>query len=62
MIALVVVSAFALVLTSIVATALPELVEMALMRRTELGKTGYVFASQFTIERFESEWKKVLKG
>ena len=41
---------------------LPELVEMALMRRTELGEAGYEYASQFTIERFEKEWKNVLKG
>ena len=41
---------------------LPELVEMALMRRTELGEAGYDYASQFAIERFEKEWNKVLKG
>jgi len=41
---------------------LPELVEMALMRKTELGESGYEYASQFTLERFARDWKKVLKG
>lgn len=41
---------------------LSELVEIAIRQRTELGKSGYDYAKQFTIERFEKEWKNVLKG
>lgn len=42
--------------------SLSEIVEMAMAppRNEKLGQSGYDYASQFTIERFEREWGKIL--
>lgn len=40
---------------------LNDLVDTAMENREELGEKGYNFAKEFTIERFEKEWGKLLE-
>jgi len=39
---------------------LNDLVDVALENHKELGEKGYEFAKEFTVERFEKGWEKVL--
>ena len=40
---------------------LSYLVDVAMENREELGEKGYEFAKNFTVERFEKGWEKVLR-
>ena len=39
---------------------LSYLVDVAMENREKLGESGYNFAKDFTVERFEKEWARVL--
>lgn len=39
---------------------LNDLVDVAMENRDELGRKGYGFAKDFTVERFEGEWKEII--